>query len=91
MPCLLPLLIVFFPRIAILLLYLFTNFFAHFVNNLLIPLLGFIFLPLTLIAYTYLSNLRRPHDTTFLIVMIIAVVLDLGLLGGGHYSRRSRR
>ncbi|MDQ6663890.1 MAG: hypothetical protein M3Z23_05815 [Acidobacteriota bacterium] len=90
MPCLLPLLVVFFPRIAILLLYFFTNFFAHFVNNLLIPLLGFIFLPLTLIAYTYMFNQRMPHDATFMIVMIIAVVLDLGLLGGGHYSRRYR-
>ncbi|MDQ6704557.1 MAG: hypothetical protein M3Z85_01200 [Acidobacteriota bacterium] len=90
MPCLLPLLVVFFPRIAILLLYFFTNFFAHFANNLLIALLGFIFLPLTLIAYTYMFNQRMPHDATFMIVMIIAVVLDLGLLGGGHYSRRYR-
>lgn len=91
MPCLLPLLIVFFPRIAILLLYFFTNFFAHFVNDLLILVAGFIFLPLTLIAYTYLFNIHQPHDTTFLIVMIIAVILDLGLLGGGHYSRRYGR
>ena len=87
MPCLLPLLVVFFPRIAILLLYFFTTFFAHFRDNILIPLLGFIFLPVTLIAYTWMYNNRQPHDSTFLIVLIVAVVLDLGLLGGGHYSR----
>jgi hypothetical protein len=74
MPCLLALLAVAFPRIAIVLLYLFTNFFVGVYHTLLIPILGFIFLPLTLIVYTYLLNSHTP-------------ILDLGLLGPSIRNR----
>ena len=89
MPCLLALLAVAFPRIAIVLLWLFTNFFTGVYNNLVIPILGFLFLPLTLIVYTYL---QRSHPgalgTQGLIFIFIAVIIDLGLIGGGTYGRR---
>ena len=88
MPCLLALLAVAFPRVAIVLLWLFTNFFTGIYNNLIIPILGFIFLPLTLIVYTYL---QRSHPgalgTQGLIFVFIAVIIDLGLLGGGAWGR----
>jgi hypothetical protein len=87
MPCLLAILIVAFPRIGIILLYLFTNFFTHVYNSLIIPILGFIFLPLTLIAYTYLVNSHTPINTTALVILFIAVVLDLGLVGGATRRR----
>ena len=89
MPCLLVALVLLFPRVAILLLYLFTNFFTGVFNSILWPLIGFILLPITLLAYTYMMNSHHPVDTVFLVVMIIAVVLDLGLLGGGEYRRRN--
>lgn len=54
MPCLLALLAVAFPRVAIILLWLFTNFFNILNSNILVPVLGFLFLPLTLIVYTFL-------------------------------------
>lgn len=88
MPCFLVVLIVLFPRIAIALLYFFTTFFNGVYDNLIVPIVGFLVLPLTLIAYTYLAKTHHPVDTTFLVVMILAVVLDLGLLGGGYRSRR---
>ncbi len=88
MPCLLVALILLFPRIAIVLLYFFTTFFNGVYDNLIIPLVGFIVLPLTLIAYTYFARTHHPVDTAFLAVMILAVVVDLGLLGGGYRSRR---
>jgi hypothetical protein len=72
------------------LLYLFTNFFAGVFNSILWPLVGFIALPLTLLAYTYMEKINHPHDIVFLIIMFVAVVLDLGLLGHGEYRRRSR-
>ena len=56
MPCLLGLLALAFPRVAIVLLWLFTNFFAGVYNNVIIPILGFLFLPLTLIVYTYITK-----------------------------------
>jgi len=89
MPCLLAVLAVAFPRVAIILLWLFTNFFSHVFNNILIPILGFIFLPLTLIVYTYMHNTGQPIGTTQLIFLFIAAIVDLGIVGGG-WSRRSR-
>jgi hypothetical protein len=87
MPCLLAILIVAFPRVAIVLLYLFTNFFAHVYASIIIPILGFIFLPLTLIAYTYMLNTHVPINTTSLVILFIAVILDLGLVGGAARRR----
>jgi hypothetical protein len=88
MPCLLAALAIFFPRIAILLLYFFTNFFTGVFETILVPLLGFVFLPLTLLAYTYLVKSSQPVDSFFLIVMFVALIVDLGLVGGGAWSRR---
>jgi len=89
MPCLLALLAVAFPRVAIVLLWLFTSFFAGVYHNLVIPLLGFIFLPLTLLVYTYIEKTYPGSLTTGEIVaLFIAVILDLGLIGGGFRGRR---
>ena len=88
MPCLIAVLIVAFPRVAILLLYFFSTFFSGVYNSILLPLLGFIFLPVTLIAYTWLSNRGPFDDTTRLIILVVAVLLDLGTSGGAHRSRR---
>lgn len=89
MPCLLALLAVAFPRVAIVLLWLFTSFFTGVYNNIIIPILGFLFLPLTLIVYTYLEKTHGGALTTQgLIFVFIAVIIDLGLLGGGWSGRR---
>jgi hypothetical protein len=88
MPCLIGVLVLLFPRIAILLLYFFSRFFNGVYDTILIPLLGFIFMPLTLLAYTWLTNIRQPMDAMFFVVMFIAVIVDLGLVGGAHRSRR---
>jgi hypothetical protein len=49
---------------------------------------GFLFLPLTTLAYAWMANTGRPTTGTNLIILIIAVVIDLGSLGGGSYRRR---
>ena len=88
MPCLLAVLVVAFPRVAIVLLYLFTNFFSGVFNTILIPILGFLFLPLTLIAYTYIHNAHMAiQGVTSLVILFIAVILDLGLVGGAARRR----
>ena len=88
MPCLLAILAVAFPRVAIVLLWLFTNFFHVLRNNLLIPILGFIFLPLTLIVYTYMLTAYGGHfGAGQLVILFIAALLDLGLVGGGVRRR----
>ena len=90
MPCLLVVLVLLFPRIAIVVLWLFTAFFSGVYNNVLVPLIGFLFLPVTLIAYTWLVKYNYAVDAFFLIVMIVALAIDLGSFGGGWRSRRTR-
>jgi hypothetical protein len=90
MPCLVALLAVAFPRIAIVLLWLFTNFFTGLYHGILIPVLGFLFLPLTLIVYTYFQRTHAAMNSTELVFLFIAVVVDLGLVGGGTFGRRRK-
>jgi hypothetical protein len=87
MPCLLAILVLAFPRIAIVLLYLLTNFFRGVYDTILVPVLGFIFMPVTLVAYTWLTKSGYPVDAFYLVVMLVAVVLDLGFVGGSHRLR----
>ncbi|MGI8959366.1 MAG: hypothetical protein ACR2IV_06340 [Bryobacteraceae bacterium] len=87
MPCLLALLAVAFPRVAIVLLWLFSNFFSS-IHGIIIPILGFIFLPLTLIVYAYLLNTHQPMGAIQLVFLFIAIVLDLGLIHRGTVGRR---
>jgi hypothetical protein len=90
MPCLLVILLVAFPRIALVLIFFLSNYLQNAYHNLLIPLLGFIFLPLTTLVYAWLVNTRQPLAGINLIILIVAVIVDLGGLGGGEYHRRSR-
>jgi len=87
MPCLLALLAVAFPRVAIVLLWLFTNFFSS-IHGIIIPILGFIFLPLTLIVYAYLLNTHQSMGSMQLVFLFIAIVLDLGLIHRGTVGGR---
>ena len=90
MGCLLVLLIAAFPRVVLVLLFFTSNYLQHAYQNLLLPLLGFIFLPLTTLAYAWMVNTHMPIAGINLVILIIAAVVDLGGLGGGEYHRRSR-
>jgi hypothetical protein len=88
MPCLFLLLALAFPRVIIVLLWLFSNFFSGLYHGILIPALGFLFLPLTFLAYSYFLRQHAVMDLTQIVVLAIAVILDLGLVGGGTWRRR---
>jgi len=90
MPCLLLILFLVFPRIALLLLFIFSNYLQRAYHGLILPLLGFLFLPLTTLAYAWMVNTRQPTTGVNLLILIIAVVIDLGGIGSGEYHRRSR-
>jgi hypothetical protein len=47
MPCLLLLLVLAFPRVVLVLMFLLSDYLTRAYHGLLVPLLGFIFLPLT--------------------------------------------
>jgi hypothetical protein len=89
MPCLVILAIVLFPRVVLALMWFFTTYLDRpFHHQLLLPLLGFIFLPLTTIVYAFEINNGIPMQGINLLWLLIAVIIDLG--GAGHGARRSR-
>lgn len=88
MPCLFLILILAFPRIVLAVLFFFTNYLERAYHSLLLPLLGFIFLPVTTLAYAWMVNSRMPVEGVNLLILILAVVIDVGGLGGGEYRRR---
>jgi hypothetical protein len=90
MPCLLVILVLAFPRVILVLMALFSNYLDRAYHGLLLPLLGFFFLPLTTLTYAWLVNSHRPLDGVNLVILIIAVVIDAGGLGGGEWHRRRR-
>jgi hypothetical protein len=79
-----------FPRIALALIFLTSNYLQRAYHGLLLPILGFIFLPLTTLAYAWMMNTRQPIEGVNLIILVVAIVIDLGGLSGGEYHRRSR-
>jgi len=90
MPCLLLILVLAFPRIVLLLLFFLSNYLERAYHGLLVPLLGFIFLPLATLAYAWMVNNGQPIAGINLVILIVAVIIDVGGLGGGEYHRRSR-
>ena len=90
MPCLLVLLLLAFPRIALVVMFLTSNYLQRAYHGLLIPLIGFLFLPLTTIVYAWLTNTHSPIEGVNLIYLVVAVLIDAGGLGGGEAHRRSR-
>ena len=89
-PCLLLILFLAFPRLALVLMFFFSNYLEHAYHGLLLPILGFIFLPLTTLAYAWMINNQEPIVGLNLLLLILAVIIDVGGLGGGEYHRRSR-
>ena len=91
MPCLLLLAILLFPRVVLACMWFFTTYLQRaFHEGLLIPVLGFIFLPITTIVYAWELNSGMPTEGINLLWLLLAVITDLGGLGGGA-RRRSRR
>ena len=88
MPCLLLILTLAFPRLVLLVLFFFTNYIARAYHGLLLPLIGFIFLPLTTLAYAWIINSGAAVEGMYLVILIVAVILDVGAWGHGEYSRR---
>ena len=91
MPCFLVIVILLFPRITLAAMWIFSTYLQRaFQGGLLLPLAGFFFLPLTTIVYAWEVNSGMPRDGINLIWLLIAVIIDLGGLGGGARSRSKR-
>lgn len=88
MPCALGLVALLFPRVLIVILWFFTEWFSGVFDTLLWPILGFLFLPITMLWYSVvINNYAGQWTTVNIIVMVIAVLFDMGSWGGGYKSR----
>lgn len=83
MPCLIAVVALFVPRVVIVLLWFLTNWFTGVFDSIIWPILGFIFLPTTLLWYSVVMNVYGgTWGTLQIIVAVIAVAIDLSPAGG---------
>ena len=88
MPCILALIALLFPRVLIVVLWLLTDWFSGIFDSVLWPVLGFCFLPVTLLWYSVvIHHFGGQWSITNIIIMVLAIVIDMGSWGGGYKSR----
>lgn len=86
MPLLLLLFALFVPRIVIIVLWMFTQWFTGVFDTFIIPVLGFLFLPYTLLWYSVVMNTNGGEWGMWQIIfLVIALFFDIAPAG------RSRR
>ncbi len=88
MCCVLALLAFLGPRLVIFLLWVFTTYLSRAFDGLLLPLLGFLFLPWTTIAWAIAQNELGGTNGIGLLVIVLGLLADIGVLGGGARGRR---
>ena len=78
------------PRLALVLVVVFSDYIGRAYDALIWPLLGFVFLPTTTLAYAWAINSRGSVEGFHLVVVVIAVLIDLGLIGGSARAGREK-
>jgi hypothetical protein len=93
MPCLLAIGGLTLPRVVIAFLWIFTSYLERAFDSFLWPLLGFFFLPTTTLAWAWAENTRPGTGIggVHAVIVVLALLLDLGFIGGGRSSLASRR
>lgn len=87
MPILLFLLALFLPRVTLFLIWLFSrDYLDRAFETVLWPVLGFIFLPLTTLAWAFAMNSHGSIEGLWLILIGVAALIDL--MGFGWFRRR---
>jgi uncharacterized membrane protein len=86
--CLFALLSGFFPRLGLLIVWIFTNEVDQAFDGFILPLLGLIFLPLTTLVYALLWAPLGGVDGIEWFWVVLAFLFDIGALGAGARSRR---
>jgi len=76
------------PRFAIVVVVLLSNYIGRAYETVLWPFVGFLFMPLTTLAYAWAINSRGSVAGVHLLVVVIAVLIDMGLIGGSASQRR---
>lgn len=83
MPCLLGIAALLGPRIFLLVLWLLTDWFAGMFTSLLWPVLGFLFLPTTLLWYSAVQHwFGAVWSTVPVIGLVVALAIDVSPAAG---------
>ncbi len=90
MPCLLGCSALIAPRVVIGLVVIFSDYIGNAYSTTLWPLLGFFFMPLTTLAYAWAINDNGSVAGIHLVAVVIAVLIDLGIIGGNASNRKVR-
>jgi hypothetical protein len=92
MPCLFAVFAGFFPRIAVLFMWIArpTLFSAAFGGSWFIPLLGIIFLPFTTLMWALLAAPPGGVNGLDWLWIILAALIDLSQIAGSGYANRGR-
>ncbi|MBI4502727.1 MAG: hypothetical protein HY700_16395 [Gemmatimonadetes bacterium] len=78
------------PRVVVAILWFFTRWFDGLFASILWPILGFIFLPTTLIWYSIVGNWFGGGWSTWPVVgLVIALLIDVSPMGGRRFGRRA--
>lgn len=90
MPCLLVILALALPRMVMFFIWLLTDWFGRAYGGVTIPLLGFLFLPYTTLAYMA-AMLNGGLHGGWIILLIVAVMADVSGNGSAGNRARARR
>jgi hypothetical protein len=90
MPCILVALALFVPRVVLFFIWLLTNWFSQAFETAIWPVLGFFFMPYTTLAYmAAMVNNNHQVSGGWLVLLIVAVIFDLGASGSAGRRRRA--
>ncbi len=90
MGCFIVLLALFLPRVTLFCLWLFGDYLQRaFPGQILLPLMGFFFLPYTTLAWAY-ANLHGGVSGGNEVLVIIGALFDICSLGGSTHQTRRR-
>ena len=78
------------PRVAMVLILIFTDWFGRAYETVIWPVLGFIFMPYTTLAYMAAQINAGGLNGWWLALFIVAIIVDAGHWGGSSRAARSR-
>ena len=78
------------PRLAIVVVWLTTDYLKQAYETTIWPLLGFFFMPMTTLAYSWAWHMEPTGSVRGLglAIVVIAVLIDLGIIGGNAQHRQ---
>ena len=88
--CLAVLILLIGPRLFLLAVWLLTNWYSAF-DSRLVAFLGWLFLPYTSLAWMFIYfNNGGQIQGGYLVLLILAVLFDIGVFSGGHRTMRRK-